>query len=109
MVLGGQPPGRVGRRRFLLDFGPPNLGGPLSFAAFAARRSSPNGLQPVLAERGEVDRQVHRVGQLAAEASLRLEFRSEHRFDSTDASGWLWGFASRFAGHGPLLPVLQAF
>ena len=135
MVLGGQPPGRVGRRRFffaaralmgrglrlsmdcawkrshrapfgcgLLDLrsgAPRALGQPLGAprcagagasgvagrqavvktigtspprprtrsggrttgAGLAARRSSPNGLKPVLAERGEVDHQVDGVGQ----------------------------------------------
>jgi hypothetical protein len=39
-------------------------GGRTAVAGLAARRSSPNGLlEPVLAERGEVDHQVDGVGQ----------------------------------------------
>jgi hypothetical protein len=82
MVLGGQPPGRVGRRRFFVDSGPPQSGGPLSFSGLAARRSSPNGLEPVLAERGEVDQQVDGVGQPSGEGCLRVE----HRFVSYEGS-----------------------
>jgi hypothetical protein len=78
MVLGGQPPGRVGRRRFFCDSGPPRRGGPLSFPALAARHSSPNGLQPVLAECGEVDQQVDGVGQPSDECGLRRWI--EHEF-----------------------------
>jgi hypothetical protein len=37
--------------------------GRAAVAVFAAWRSSPNGLEPVLAERGEVDHQVDGVGQ----------------------------------------------
>src|ERR1700710_2550629 len=130
MVLGGQPPGRVGRRRFFAVQGRPSRAalffarslcpqgpirphshregrassgaeqerpldpvpalisawlwrggvgglarstppaGPdwdgLTAPCLAARRGSPNGLQPVLAERGEVDQQVGGVGQPGA-------------------------------------------
>ena len=38
-------------------------GGRATMAGLAARRSSPNGLEPVLAERGEVDHQVDGVCQ----------------------------------------------
>jgi hypothetical protein len=95
MVLGGQPPGRVGRRRFF-DFGPPRgaalrrsgadreaaianptprarTGRLRAAAGLAARRGSPNGLQPVLAERREVDQQVDGVGQPSCECRLRVE------------------------------------
>jgi len=37
--------------------------GRAAVAGLAARRSSPNGLEPVLAERGEVDHQVDGVGE----------------------------------------------
>ena len=38
-------------------------GGRATMAGLAARFGSPNGLEPVLAERGEVDHQVDSVGQ----------------------------------------------
>ena len=99
MVLGGQPPGRVGRRRFFFDYEPPRWGGSRRFraprsgprsrdrrpaaakssrvgrcaAGLAARRSSPSGLQPVLAECGEVDQEIDGVGQPFRERLLVIE------------------------------------
>jgi hypothetical protein len=51
-TIAATPPRPLARRR-----------GRATMAVLAARRSSPNGLKPVLAERGEVDHQVDGVGQ----------------------------------------------
>ena len=99
MVLGGQPPGRVGRRRFFFDsWAAPHgaalcrsateghaaiadsprwgeVNGPLASTQFAARRRSPNGLKPVLAEGCEVDQQINGVGEPIADFLLGFEHR----------------------------------
>jgi hypothetical protein len=120
MVLGGQPPGRVGRRRFYLRAAPPGgpflctnipgargvesreascdgrclvagadeLGGAPRVLGKAIRSPPPrpalrllrDGLEPVLAEGGEVDHQVGRVGKPPCELSSSFVHGGEPMF-----------------------------
>ena len=92
MVLGGQPPGRVGRRRFLIlrresiDRGAPGAGAAARAAApDLARPAGIDRLEAVLAQGREVDDQVRGVGY----SRCCCLFRIEHEFDSTVALGRL--------------------